>query len=105
MQFKPLYDRVLVKRLAAETKTKGGIVIPEKSAEKPTQGEVVTVGQGAILDNGDLRALAVKQGDRVLFGQYAGTEIKVDGEEHVVLSESDILAIVEEQTQQQEQAA
>ncbi|MBB3167779.1 co-chaperone GroES [Simiduia aestuariiviva] len=105
MQFKPLYDRVLVKRLAAETKTKGGIVIPEKSAEKPTQGEVVAVGQGAILDNGDLRALAVNRGDRVLFGQYAGTEIKVGGEEHVVLRESDILAIVEEQTQQQEQAA
>lgn len=95
MHFKPLYDRLLVKRLALETTTKGGIVIPEKSAEKPTQGEVIAVGQGAPLESGELRALAVSVGDRVLFGQYAGSEIKVDGETYVVLKESDVLAIIE----------
>lgn len=104
MNFKPLYDRLVVKRLAAETKSAGGIVIPEKSAEKPTQGEVLAVGQGALLDNGELRELAVKVGDRVLFGQYAGSEIKVDGETYVVLKESDVLAIIEEQVAQEKAA-
>ncbi|UTA46792.1 co-chaperone GroES [Simiduia sp. 21SJ11W-1] len=104
MHFKPLYDRVVVKRLAAETTSAGGIVIPEKSAEKPTQGEVLAVGQGALQDNGGLRELAVKVGDRVLFGQYAGSEIKVDGEPLVVLKESDILAIIEEDVAQEKAA-
>ncbi len=104
MQIKPLYDRVVVRRLDAETTTKGGIVIPDKSAEKPTQGEVLAVGEGALLDNGALRALAVQVGDRVLFGQYAGTEVKLDGESYLVVRESDILAIIDN-VQEQEKAA
>ncbi|MFI2811139.1 MULTISPECIES: co-chaperone GroES [Microbulbifer] len=104
MSIKPLYDRVVVKRLAAETTTASGIIIPDKAAEKPTQGEVIAIGNGAPLDNGELRALAVKVGDRVLFGQYAGSEIKHDGETYLIVKESDILAIVEP-TQQQEKAA
>lgn len=95
MSIKPLYDRVVVKRLAAETTTKSGIVIPDNAAEKSTQGEVCAVGDGALLDNGDLRPLAVKIGDRVLFGEYAGTEIKVDADTWLVIRESDILAILE----------
>jgi len=96
MSIKPLYDRVVVKRLAAETKTKGGIVIPDKAAEKSTQGEVVAVGDGALLDNGQLRSLSVKPGDRVLFGQYAGSEVKIDGEDYLITKESEIFAIVEQ---------
>lgn len=104
MSIKPLYDRVVVKRLAAETTTKGGIVIPEKSAEKPTQGEVIAVGDGVLLDNGELRALAVNVGDRILFGQYAGSEVKLDDETYLIIKESDIFGIVEE-TLTQEKAA
>ncbi len=104
MSIKPLYDRVVVKRLAAETTTKGGIVIPEKSAEKSNQGEVVAVGDGALLDNGSQRALAVKAGDRVLFGQYSGSEVKMDGETYLIMKESDIFAVVE-QSEIQEKAA
>jgi len=104
MSIKPLYDRVLVKRLAAETKSKGGIVIPDKSAEKPTQGEVVAVGAGAILENGQQRPLAVKVGDRVLFGQYAGSEVKIDGETYLIIKENEIFALVE-QAEIQEKAA
>ncbi len=96
MKVKPLYDRVLVKRLPAEEKTKGGIIIPDTAKEKPIRGEVVAVGQGKILDNGELRTLAVHEGDRVLFSKYAGTEVKIDGEEHVLLREDDILGIIEE---------
>ncbi|WP_231758997.1 co-chaperone GroES [Microbulbifer elongatus] len=106
MSIKPLYDRVVVKRLAAETTTKGGIVIPDKAAEKPTQGEVIATGDGAQLDNGELRPLAVKVGDRVLFGQYAGTEIKHDGETYLIVKESDILAVLDEVNEStQEKAA
>ena len=105
MSIKPLYDRVVVKRLAAETTTKGGIVIPDKAAEKPTQGEVIAAGSGAPLDNGELRPLAVKVGDRVLFGQYAGTEIKHDGETYLIVKESDILAVLELAEQKQEEKA
>ena len=97
MTLKPLYDRVVVRRLEAETTTKGGIVIPDKSAEKPTQGEVVAVGDGVAGDSGELRALLVKKGDRILFGQYAGSQVKVDGEELLIMKESDILAVVEEE--------
>ncbi|MDF1693546.1 MAG: co-chaperone GroES [Zhongshania sp.] len=104
MSIKPLYDRVLVKRLAAETKSKGGIVIPDKSAEKPTQGEVVAVGAGAILENGQQRPLAVKVGDRILFGQYAGSEVKIDGETYLIIKENEIFALVE-QAEIQEKAA
>ncbi len=104
MSIKPLYDRVVVKRLAAENTTKGGIVIPDKAAEKSTQGEVVAVGDGALLDNGELRTLSVKTGDRVLFGQYAGSEVKIDGEDYLIIKESEILAIVE-QSEIKEKAA
>ncbi|NKI18557.1 co-chaperone GroES [Spongiibacter sp. KMU-166] len=104
MSIKPLYDRVVVKRLAAETTTKGGIVIPEKAAEKSTQGEVIAVGDGALLDNGSVRALSVKVGDRILFGQYAGTEVKIDGETYLIVKESEIFAVVE-QSAVQEKAA
>ncbi|AMO70187.1 MULTISPECIES: co-chaperone GroES [Zhongshania] len=104
MSIKPLYDRVLVKRLAAETKSKGGIVIPDKSAEKPTQGEVVAVGAGALLENGQQRPLAVKVGDRILFGQYAGSEVKIDGETYLIIKENEIFAVVE-QAEIQEKAA
>lgn len=98
MSIKPLYDRVVVRRLAAETTTKSGIVIPDSAAEKSTQGEVVAVGDGSLLDNGELRPLAVNVGDRVLFGQYAGSEIKIDGETWLVIKESDILAIIQQKT-------
>lgn len=104
MSIKPLHDRVVIKRVAAETRTSGGIVIPEKAAEKPSRGEVCAVGDGALLDNGERRPLAVKVGDQVLFGQYAGTEIKLDDETYLILRESDILAILD-QPETQEQAA
>ena len=95
MKVRPIYDRVLVKRLEAEQKTKGGIIIPDTAKEKPIEGEVVAVGSGRLLDNGELRPLDVKEGQRVLFGKYAGTEVKIDGEEHLILREEDILAVVE----------
>ncbi len=95
MQIKPLYDRVVVRRLEAETTTKGGIVIPDKSAEKSTQGEVLAVGSGALLENGTQRPLDVKVGDRVLFSQFSGSEIKLDGETYLIVRESDILAVIE----------
>ncbi|MTI63428.1 co-chaperone GroES [Methylophaga sp.] len=95
MNLKPLYDRLVVRRLEAETTTKSGIIIPDKASEKPTQGEVVAVGEGAMTDAGVRREMTVKVGDRVLFGQYAGSEVKVDGETLLVMKESDILAIVE----------
>lgn len=104
MQIKPLHDRLVVRRLEAETTTKGGIVIPDKSAEKSTQGEVLAVGSGTLLDNGELRPLTVKPGDRVLFGQYSGTEVKLNGETYLIVRESDILAIIDN-TQVQEKAA
>ncbi len=104
MQIKPLHDRLVVRRLEAETTTKGGIVIPDKSAEKSTQGEVLAVGNGALLDNGEVRPLSVKPGDRILFGQYAGTEIKLHGDTYLIVRESDILAVIEN-TQVQEKAA
>ncbi len=104
MALKPLYDRVVVRRLEAETTTKSGIIIPEKSAEQPTQGEVIAVGEGAVSESGELRTLLVNVGDRVLFGQYSGTKVKVDGEELLIMKESDILAIVE-QTEIEEKAA
>ena len=94
-KFRPLQDRILVKRIAAEEKSKGGIIIPDSAKEKPIEGEVVAVGNGKILDDGKTRALEVKTGDKVLFGKYSGTEIKVDGEEHIILREDEVLGIFE----------
>lgn len=95
MKIRPLHDRVVVRRLEEETKTAGGIVLPDSAAEKPSQGEVLAVGPGKALDNGDVRAPDVKKGDKVLFGQYAGSTVKVDGEELLILSESEIFGVLE----------
>lgn len=95
VKIRPLYDRIIVKREVEEERSSGGIVIPDTAKEKPVRGCIVAVGAGKILDNGDTRALAVKVGDKVLFGKYAGTEIKLDGEEVLVLREDDIMAIIE----------
>jgi chaperonin GroES len=95
MGLRPLHDRVIVKRLDQETKTASGIVLPEAAAEKPDQGEVLAVGNGKILENGNVRPLAVKVGDRVLFGKYAGQTVKIDGEELLVMREEDLFAVVE----------
>jgi chaperonin GroES len=94
MALKPLYDRILATRLESETKTKGGIIIPESAKEKPLEGKILAVGDGKLLDDGTVRKLAVKKGDKILFGKYAGTEIKMDGEEVVILREDDVLAII-----------
>jgi chaperonin GroES len=94
MKIRPLADRLVVKRVEQETKTKGGIIIPDTAKEKPIEGQVVAVGNGKVLKNGKLRPLDVKAGDRVLFGKYSGTEIKLDGVEHVLLSEDDVLAVL-----------
>jgi len=93
MKLRPLHDRVIVKRMEEERKTSGGIVIPDTAAEKPSKGEVVAVGEGKILDNGERRSLDVKVGDKVLFGKYAGTEVKVDDEDLLVMREDDITAV------------
>ncbi len=95
MNIRPLHDRVIVKRLEEETTSTGGIVLPDSAQEKPSQGEILAVGKGKILDNGDVRALDVKVGDRVLFGKYAGNEVKVDGEDLIVMREEDIMGVVE----------
>lgn len=94
MKIRPLHDRVVVKRVEEETKTAGGIVLPGSAAEKPSEGEVLAVGTGKALDNGQVRALEVKVGDRVLFGKYSGTEVKVDGEQLIVMREDDIMAVL-----------
>ena len=95
MKFRPLHDRVVVKRLTAEEKTKGGIIIPDTAQEKPMEGEVVAVGAGARNEAGAVVALDVKAGDRVLFGKWSGTEVKIDGEELLIMKESDIMGISE----------
>ncbi|MDA9983198.1 co-chaperone GroES [Gammaproteobacteria bacterium] len=95
MAIRPLHDRVLVRRLESDKKTAGGIVIPDSAAEKPMEGEVVSVGNGKLLDNGELRTLDVKAGDKILFGKYSGTEVKVDGEELIVMREDDIMGVIE----------
>ena len=94
MKFRPLHDRVIVKRVEEEDKTSGGIIIPDAAKEKPQQGKVIAVGKGKILESGKVSPLAVKKGDRILFGKYAGQDIKVDGEEHLIMREDDILAII-----------
>ena len=95
MKIRPLHDRVVVRRMEEERTTAGGIVIPDSAAEKPMRGEVIAIGLGKVLDNGDLRALAVKVGDVVLFGKYSGTEVKIDGKELVVMREDDIMGVIE----------
>src|SRR5690606_13649498 len=94
MAFKPLHDRVLVKRVESEEKTKGGLIIPDSAKEKPAEGEVVAVGEGARKDSGELIAPSVKKGDRILFGKWSGTEVTVDGTEMLIMKESDILGII-----------
>ena len=96
MNIRPLHDRVIVRRMDEEKSSPGGIVIPDSATEKPIKGEIVAVGKGKILENGEIRPLDVKAGDKILFGKYSGTEVKVDGEELLVMREDDITAIVEE---------
>jgi chaperonin GroES len=95
MKIRPLHDRVIVKRLESENVSAGGIVIPDSAAEKPVQGKVVAVGKGKILEDGSVRALDVKVGDKILFGKYSGTEVKVDGDDLVVMREEDVMAVIE----------
>ena len=95
MKLRPLHDRVVVKRLEEEEKTSGGIIIPDTAKEKPQQGKVIAVGKGRILEDGKVIPLVVKEGDRILFSKYAGTDIKVDGDDHLIMREDDILAIFE----------
>ncbi len=95
MKIRPLHDRILVKRVEEEKKSKGGIIIPDTAKEKPQEGRVVGVGTGKLLDNGTTRSLEVSKGDRVLFGKYSGSEVNIDGEEHLIIREEDVLAILE----------
>ncbi|HET6632034.1 MAG TPA: co-chaperone GroES [Rhodanobacteraceae bacterium] len=95
MKLRPLHDRVIIKRLEAETTSAGGIVIPDTATEKPIKGEVIAVGDGKILEDGSVRPVAVKAGDKVLFGKYSGTEVKVEGDELLVMREDDIVAVIE----------
>ena len=95
MKIRPLHDRVIIKRMEDETTSPGGIVIPDSATEKPIRGKVVAVGKGKITDSGSVRALDVKKGDNVLFGKYSGTEVKVDGEDLLVMREEDIMAVIE----------
>ena len=95
MALRPLHDRVIIKRLEEEKVSAGGIVIPDSAAEKPVRGEVIAAGNGKILEDGKVRPIAVKKGDKVLFGKYSGTEVKVDGEELIIMREDDILCVIE----------
>jgi chaperonin GroES len=95
MNIRPLHDRLIVKREAEERRSPGGIVIPDTATEKPTFGKVIAVGKGKVLENGEVRSPDVKKGDKILFGKYSGTEVKVDGEELVVMREEDVMAVVE----------
>jgi chaperonin GroES len=95
MQFRPLHDRVVVRRLEQEEKSKGGIIIPDTAKEKPQEGEVIAVGPGARDDQGKVHALDVKKGDKILFGKWSGTEVKIDGVEYLVMKESDIMGVIE----------
>ena len=104
MKFRPLHDRIVVKRITAEEKTRGGIIIPDTAQEKPMEGEVIAAGPGARNEQGAIVALDVKAGDRVLFGKWSGTEVKLDGEELLIMKESDIKGIVEGQTAQKKAA-
>jgi chaperonin GroES len=95
MKIRPLQDRVIVKRIEEEEKTKGGIIIPDSAKEKPQEGKVIAVGKGKLMEDGKVIPLDVKAGDRILFGKYSGTEVKIDGEEHLIMREEDILGIIE----------
>jgi chaperonin GroES len=95
MKIRPLQDRVIVKRIEEAEKTKGGIIIPDTAKEKPMEGKVIAVGKGKLMDDGKVHALDVKAGDRILFGKYSGTEVKIDGEEHLIMREEDILGVIE----------
>jgi chaperonin GroES len=95
MKIRPLQDRIIVKRVQEEEKTKGGIIIPDTAKEKPIEGKVIAAGNGKVLEDGKVRPLDVKAGDRILFSKYAGTEIKLDGEEHLIMREEDILGVIE----------
>jgi chaperonin GroES len=95
MKFRPLHDRVVVKRIESDTKTKGGIIIPDTAKEKPQEGQVIAVGPGARDESGKVAALDVKSGDRVLFGKWSGTEVKIDGEDFLIMKESDIMGVIE----------
>jgi chaperonin GroES len=95
MSVRPLHDRLLVKRVSEEEMTKGGIIIPDTAKEKPIEGEVIAVGNGRVLEDGSVRPLDIEAGDRVLFAKYGGTEVTLDGEEHLILRESDVLGVVE----------
>ena len=97
MKFRPLHDRVVVKRIDAEDKSAGGIIIPDTAKEKPSQGEVIAVGPGGRDDNGKLIAIDLKAGDRVLFGKWSGTEVKIDGQELLIMKESDVMGVLDEQ--------
>jgi chaperonin GroES len=96
MKFRPLHDRVLVRRVAAEEKTAGGIIIPDTAKEKPQEGEVIAVGAGTLNEKGELRPLDVRAGDRILFGKWSGTEVKLDNEELLIMKESDVMGILED---------
>jgi chaperonin GroES len=104
MNFRPLHDRVVIRRLTAEEKTRGGIIIPDTAQEKPMEGEVIAVGPGARNEQGQIVALDVRAGDRILFGKWSGTEVKIDGEELVIMKESDIMGIIEGRVAQQKAA-
>jgi len=95
MKIKPLQDRILVKRIEEEEKTEGGIIIPDTAKEKPIEGKVVAVGKGKVSEDGKVMPLDVKKGDRILFGKYAGTEVKIEGEEHLIMREDDVLGVIE----------
>ena len=105
MQFRPLHDRVVVRRLEGEEKTKGGIIIPDTAREKPQEGEIVAVGPGARDDQGKLTPPDVKAGDRVLFGKWSGTEVKIDGEDLLIMKESDIMGVLDQTTTAKKKAA
>ena len=95
MKVRPLHDRILVRRIEEEEKTKGGLIIPDTAKEKPQEGRVIAVGSGKVNDDGNLRPLDVHKGDRILFGKYSGTEIQLEGEEHLIIREDDVLAVLE----------
>ena len=95
MKVRPLHDRILVRRIEEEEKTKGGLIIPDTAKEKPQEGKVIAVGKGKVNDDGELRPLDVHKGDRILFGKYSGTEIELEGEEHLIIREDDVLAVLE----------
>jgi len=95
MNIRPLQDRILVKRIEEEEKTEGGIIIPDTAKEKPVEGKVIAVGKGKVSEDGKVMPLDVKKGDRILFGKYAGTEVKIEGEEHLIMKEDDVLGVIE----------